>query len=105
MTASLSQFNYCLLHVPVVHKYTISLINLSSSCHIFQVLSTKTGNLLREVRKHKLTGLPVTCIRFHPKDPQSFMATCAEGQINMFNAADGVHSESITGNVFVLCVS
>ena len=52
---------------------------------------------MKEIRKHKQTGLPITCIRFHPKDPQAFMATSTEGQINMFNANEGSLRDTITG--------
>ena len=53
-----------------------------------QLLSTETGKLDKELRKHKYGALPTMCIRFSPKESHLCFAGTSEGSVLACNVQD-----------------
>ncbi|XP_033753076.1 WD repeat-containing protein slp1-like [Pecten maximus] len=56
---------------------------------------SKTGKMLRELRKARYGGLQIMCMRFHPKNHHILLACSAEGKVFECDTKDGNVTERI----------
>ena len=61
-----------------------------------EALSSKDGRLLRELQRHRLGGMAVTCLRFCPQEHHLVYAASCEGRVTACNVNDSTATDVVT---------
>ncbi|XP_046567483.1 uncharacterized WD repeat-containing protein all2124-like [Haliotis rubra] len=61
-----------------------------------QLLSSRTGKMIKEIRKTRHGGYAVMCMQFHTKEHHILLASTSEGYVYACNTEDGTHKQVLT---------